>query len=140
MLTSKINTDGTVDLTAKQGTTWELTHSCFSDNARTIPISLSGLLARGQIRKDYKLTSPIILEFTCEVLALDEITNPNENKIVIRATAAQSSSIVIPKAQANLLAVYDVEAYSDDEEEFVERVMEGTFSMSPEVTRPIPTP
>jgi hypothetical protein len=130
MLTEKINSDGTVDITGKQGTTWSLIHSCFSDIARTIPFSVDGLLVRGQLRKDYRSTSPVVLELTCSVVPMDIDDNPDNNKISIGAIAEQSSLV------STLSGVYDVEVYNEDET-LVERVMEGKYLINPEVTRNI---
>jgi len=131
MLTSNINTNGTVDLIGKKGTTWTLIHSCFSDTARIVPITLTGLSLRGQLRADYKRNSPLVLELTCTLLDVDVDTNPDGNKIKIEATATETSNITI------LSGVYDVEAYSENDV-IVERVMEGKYMISPEVTRQVP--
>lgn len=133
MLTATINTNGTVDLVGKQGTTWALIHSCFLDAARTVPFTLTGLSLRGQLRKDYFKSSAAVLELTCTILDVDVDTNPNGNKIKIEATAIETSDFDV------LSGVYDVEAYSENDV-IVERVMEGKYRISPEVTRPIPVP
>jgi len=128
MITATLNDNGTVSLVGKQGTTWDIVLSVFSDNEATVPFNLADYSARGQYRKDYKITSPPLITFECAVLPLNAQTNPGQNKISIHADASASTACFVYSG------VYDIEIYTEDEES-VERVMEGSLVISREVTK-----
>lgn len=121
--------DDSVALEGQQGTTWSLELQFFEDAAQTIPKNLAGFLGRGQYRKDYKSTSPALLDFVCTVRDIDPITNPDNNKLLIEL-AADTSSAVTQKT-----GVYDIEIYNGVTA--VERILWGTLTITPEVTRPL---
>lgn len=128
MITATANSDGTVSLIGKQGTTWDIDVKVFEDDAKTIPMSLIGYSARGQMRKDYVPTSKVLIEFNCTIVPFDADTNPDNNIVHINATPDQSSSI------GNIASgVYDIEVYQGVD--ICERVLEGTLTISKEVTR-----
>jgi len=135
MITATANEDGTVDLVGKQGTTWSLPVQLFQDEAGTIPLEIAGTYeARGSCKKMYTTVLPF-LTFTCEVPAIDVDDNPNGNLILITAKPSDSSAI------KDTTGVYDVEIFTSDlegEDVIVERVLEGTITITPEVTKPIP--
>ena len=122
-------TSGTsVNLIGKQGTTWNIVISLFSDAGLTVPLSLAGYSARGQYRQSYAVGSPVVIEFSCTVLPVDPVTNPNNNKISINVPASTSTACTV------LGGYYDIEVYTAQDAS-VERVMEGSLSILQEVTR-----
>lgn len=120
-------TDDSVKLEGQQGTTWTLELELYDDAAQTVPKNLSGFLGRGQYRKDYKPTSPVIFDFVCTVRDLDVVSNPNNNKLLVELSADVSS------ATMQKTGVYDIEIYNGS---YVERILWGVLEISPEVTRP----
>lgn len=128
MIVATVDTDGEkINLVGKQGTTWDLTTKVFQDTAKTIPLSLIGYNARGQFKKDYQKTSPVLIEFNCSIMPYDAVDNPDNNTVLINVLPAQSSALSLTKG------VYDIEIYSGTD--IVERIMEGTLEISQEVTR-----
>lgn len=127
MITATVGNDGKIDLEGKQGTTWDLPIELYEDTANTIPFSLETYSARGQYRVNYTSTSPVLITFACTVLPFDEVTNPNWNKINIHADPVQSTVC------STLAGVYDIEIFQD--ETSVERVLEGSLTITPEVTK-----
>lgn len=127
MITASVGKDGKVNLVGKQGTTWSLVVQVFQDDLKTVPMNLNGYAARGQFKKDYVKSSPVLIEFNCTVLPLDLDSNPDQNKVLIEATPDQSSSVTIESG------VYDIEVYNGPL--IVERILEGSLTISKEVTR-----
>lgn len=127
MITATIDDDGNVSLVGKQGTSWNLPLELYEDEENTVPFSLAGYQARGQYRENYTPGAPILITFNCAVLGYDAATNPGTNKIEVSATPAQSTMCQV------LSGVYDIEIYQN--ENTVERVLEGTLTMTAEVTR-----
>lgn len=127
MIEATATTDGKINLIGKQGTTWDLPISLYEDSENTIPFSLDTYFARGQYRKNYNINSPILIEFTCTVLPFDAETNPDWNKIIVHADPELSTSCTV------FSGVYDIEVYQDEFN--VERVLEGTLVITPEVTK-----
>ncbi len=125
MLTAKANANGTVDLVGKQGTTWNIVVEVFTDEAGTVPMNLATCSAVGSFKETYQDESPL-LEFLCTILPYDEFTNPDNNKIEITAEPAMSSALT------TFSGVYDIEV---TDEVWVERILEGTLTISPEVTK-----
>jgi len=124
MLTATLNEDGKkVDLVGQQGTTWDLRIEVFEDDENTTPMDLSNYSARAQFRKDYKLTSPIIIEFDCEVdLAGDH------NGVTLHVDPEVSAEALVYHG------VYDVEVYTPDDVD-VKRIMQGSLVIDREVTK-----
>jgi len=125
MLIAKIHKNGTVELVGEQGTTWELTIECYSDELKLSPRPLTGYLARGAYKKSYRKDTPVQLAFTCVVLPYNASTNPYTNKIQISALPAESSAIT------EFFGVYDIEIYSGTDN--VARAMYGPMKVLPEV-------
>lgn len=126
MITATVVSGGKVHLEGKQGTTWDLPLELFEDDKNTIPFSLATYQARGQYRLNYNKTSPVLITFTCTVLPVGE-DNPNNNKILVHVDPSQSTACHV------LSGVYDIEIYQN--ETSVERVLEGTLTITPEVTK-----
>ena len=118
MITAVPQTDGTVNLVGKQGTTWVFYIDIWSDDAKTEAYPLTGFSARGVYKASTQPSSTDLIVFTCTVA---------DSKVTVSATAAQSSAVSILKG------VYDIELYNADES-IVERIMEGKLTMSQGVT------
>lgn len=129
MITAVANSDGTVDLNGKQGTTWSLGITFYRDSLRTEPLDLTGKQLRGQYRKDYKVTSLSLIDFVLTVDDLDSAENPDGNKAALFVSPSASSSVTV------LSGVYDIELYSPEDPLIVERIMQGRLIISPEVTK-----
>jgi hypothetical protein len=119
------------DLYIEQGATFykKLT---FKDSTGAL-IDLTSFTFRGQIRKTISNATKV-LDFTCTVL--DQVTNKGE--LDMSLTATQTSEIALD-AQDSPTRIpqdfcYDLEKV-DNVSGFVERVLEGVCSISPEVTR-----
>ena len=140
MITGRM-VDGIIELTGQQGTTWEFELDLYQDDANTIPFDLTGFLARGQYRKDRTADAKLLITFVCSVPAYDAISNPDRNKVVIKAEAAQSSLLNSSELRVNnapvLRGVFDVEVYKLDgsDEVNVMRPIEGNLIVTPEVTK-----
>jgi len=132
MITAAVSTinEGTVDLIGQQGTTWELEVQVYEDEENTVPMDLSAFSARGQYRKNYKDRSTVLLNFVCSIVPYDATTNPDVNKVLVQATPASSTSCT------RLSGVYDIEIYNGTD--VVERILEGTLTITPEVTKEAP--
>lgn len=124
---AKSNSDGSVDLIGKQGSTWRLTLELKqSDNT---PMDLTGYFARSHIKKDYSDVTPVA-QFTCVIL-----NPPTGGKISLYMDANTTASIPCgrsPKDPASVY-VYDVEIESANGE--VSRILEGRLFIDPEVTK-----
>lgn len=102
-------------LIIEQGSTFTLPLIISSS---TGPRDLSGYSARGQIRKSYPATT---------TLAVFNISGSldTSGSFAVTLTAGQTSQI-------NSNGVYDIELYSGS---YVERILSGSVTISPEVTR-----
>ena len=140
MITGRL-VDGKIELTGQQGTTWEYEIELYQDNANTIPFTLTDYFARGQYRKDKSPDSLLLIEFICTVLPYNQTSNPNNNKIKIKAEAAQSTALNDVGKRVNnqpvLKGVFDVEIYQIEgqTEVNVMRPVEGILIITPEITR-----
>lgn len=120
---------GTADLTAEQGATFyqKLT---LKDNTATL-IDLTGDTFRGKVKKKISATDTIV-SFTCVVL--DQSTNTGE--VEISLTPTQTAAIVLRKqngvTRTNEEFCYDIERVISGGA--VQRIMQGKFLVSPEVT------
>lgn len=122
-----LNSDGTVDITAKQGTTWRLTLELSQSNGQ--PVDLTGYSVRSHIRKNYTDTTPTAV-FTCSIL-----NPPTGGKIELLMDATTTASIKCgktPKESASTY-VYDIEIESA--EGFVTRILEGKIYIDAEATK-----
>lgn len=100
-----------------QGTTFFL--SLQPEGPDGVPINMDGYSVRGQIRKSYQSVTKV--DFTTEI-----IDSPN-GLFTISLTAQQTAAI---KEGRN---VYDIELFDSAGE--VIRLMEGSITVNPEVTR-----
>lgn len=120
----------TLNLTHEQGTTFTRTLT-FKD-ASDVTVDLTGQTFRGSIRR-IATDSKLIAAFTF-VLA-NQTTNRGE--VTMSLSASTSSAIKLTAQESAVrtseVFTYDVERVLADET--VERVLEGTFSISPEVTK-----
>lgn len=101
-----------------QGETFEMTLTVLTTDRR--PYNLSGFTVRSQAKNAYTDIDPIVT-FTTEVV------DPPSGKIRLSLTDEQTSALEFTKA------LYDVEIES--ETGFVTRVLQGTITLSREVTK-----
>lgn len=114
-----------LDLTVYKGSTFSrLIQWKTGDPA--IPVDLTGFTARMQIRKTVNSTD-ILDTLTSENNRLT-IYAPTEGRIRIDISAEQSAAYTFT------LAAYDLEIVSNDNQN-VQRLLQGSFSAIPEVTR-----
>lgn len=121
-----------VELVGKQGTTWG--PLVISLKSNSLPIDLTGYLARGQIRKTMSS------ENTIDGFVID-ITNEAGGELSLSMTAEDSALIECGPTwnHANSIYVWDVEIYKvlteDPLTEEVSRFFGGKLYIDPEVTR-----
>jgi hypothetical protein len=124
---------GNYNITCEQGSTFRRTLEIEQPNLELDPtgqtfepFSLSGYTARMQVRRTID-SNNFLLELTTENGNLT--INPNgttDNQIYIDVSASVTASV-------NSSGFYDIEIISADG--VVSRVLQGTFNLSPEVTR-----
>jgi hypothetical protein len=124
---------GNYNMTCQQGSTFSRTIEIEQPDLASdptgntfIPFDLSGYTARMQVRRTID-SSNVLLELTTSNGGLT--VNPIEgdtNKIFLYASANVTASV-------STSGVYDIEIISA--ENIVSRVLQGTFNLSPEVTR-----
>lgn len=110
---------GRLDLTIEQGATFSLSLSYQTADGRAV--SLAGYTARMQLRTSYEAADPAL-------------TLTTENGRISLGTDG-SIALTIPASITSTLTasgVYDLELVSGD---VVTRLVQGTYSVSPEVTR-----
>jgi len=94
-----------------------------------LPWDLTGYTARMQVRK-YMESSTTIAQLTTENLSTNRITlgnpDPEDGTITLFMRAEDTRSITVS-------GVYDIEIISPSNE--VDRILQGEFVLSPEVTR-----
>ena len=118
------------DLTAEQGATFSLLLTI--KDSSNVAVDLTGNTYAGQVRKKISDEDPVAT-FTCTVQ--NQITNTGE--LLISLTPAETSAIPMKSQNKQERTLeeyaYDIEAtYPDGSKE---RILEGIFSLSPEVTR-----
>lgn len=121
---------GIYNITIEQGTLFELLTVYATDAEGLLPIDLTGWAGRGQIRKkasDTDVAGTFVISIPSPLLG--------EVKIVL--SAASTSALVLKGSGYNDLVVYyyDIELYKISEPENVFRYLNGTASISPEVTK-----
>lgn len=122
-----VNSDGSVDITGKQGSTWKFILEVKQDNGAVM--DLTGYAVRGQIRKAYT-SADITKTFTCTIL-----TPASGGKIQYDLSATNTAAITCgktPKESASSY-VYDSEIESAGGD--VTRILEGKLFVDAEVTR-----
>lgn len=106
------------NISINQGESYNLDASLISSSGTNV--NLNGYSIRGQVRYSYGSTG-ILLDLE------PQITNYASGLINISLLPIETAALPIT------VAVYDIESYSG--ESVVNRVLNGTFSISPEVTR-----
>jgi hypothetical protein len=109
----------THNITIEQGATFLRTLTL--KNSDDTPFDLTGYTARGQIRRNHR-SGNVAASFTCT------ITDPTAGEIQIKLTAATTADLPIYDH------VYDIEIELTAAST-VSRILEGTVTVSPEVTR-----
>lgn len=127
-ISAVVNSDGSVDLTGKQGGTWTFTVTAYQSTGGPV-LDLTGYSARGQIRKTYASTD-IIKSFTFSI--------PSPTTGVVNVSMAASDTTAIPAGKlptdSASTYVYDIEIHTGSPET-VTRLMEGRLFIDPQVTR-----
>jgi hypothetical protein len=107
------------DISITQGQNYDLVAGI--TNASGQPVNISGYNVRGQVRYSYGSTG-ILLNLAPDIIsAVSGI-------IQISLTPSETASL------PTTVAVYDIEKYSENDV-VVNKVLNGTFTISPEVTR-----
>ena len=107
------------NISINQGESYNLDTSLISSSGTSV--NLSGYYLRGQVRYSYGSTG-VLLNLS------PTISNATGGAINVALTPAQTASL------PTTIAVYDIESYVSGEST-VNRVLNGLFSISPEVTR-----
>ena len=107
------------NISINQGESYNLDASLVTSSGTSV--NLSGYYLRGQARYSYGSTG-VLLDLN------PTITNATGGAISINLTPTQTASL------PSTIAVYDIESYISGEST-VNRVLNGLFSISPEVTR-----
>lgn len=120
----------TLNLTLEQGTTF--TRQLTFKDALDAPVNLTGQTFRGSIRR-VATDAKVIAQFTF-VLA-NQGTSPGVVTMSLPAATSSGIKLTAQTTAARTLEVfaYDVERVFGDGS--VERVLQGTISISPEVTK-----
>jgi hypothetical protein len=113
---------GKLRLTIEQGATWEVVLTWGIDGA---PVNLSGYSARMQARETHEATTTV-LSLTSSPAAGITLGGAL-GTITLAMTATQTAALAAGKY------VYDLELVSTNGE--VTRLVEGTLTVTPEVTR-----
>jgi hypothetical protein len=110
------------NISINQGESYNLDATLISSSGTKI--NLSGYDLRGQVRYSYGSTG-VLLNLA------PTVTNHTGGAININLTAEQTASL------PTTIAVYDIESFptGDGAPNIVNRVLNGLFSISPEVTR-----
>ena len=121
---------GTANLTAEQGATFY--QKLIIRDAEDALIDLTDDTFRGKVKKNVT-DETAVATFAFNIL--DQVTNKGEVEMTL--TAAQTAAITLRKQQVQERTTedfcYDVERELADGT--VQRIMQGKFSVSPEVTR-----
>lgn len=116
-----MQTPGKYDITLYQGASFE---RIFAWKIDDIPVNLNGYTARMQVRRDHP--APVAV-----------ITLTTENDGIVLGGSAGTITLQMSPEQTEALDaaqhVYDIELVSPADD--VYRILEGRFTISPEVTR-----
>jgi hypothetical protein len=107
------------NISINQGETYNLDYTLTNSNGS--PMNISGYSVRGQVRYSYGSTG-ILLDLN------PSIQNATGGGINVHLTPEQTAAL------PTTIAVYDIESYLAANNT-VSRVLNGTFSIAPEVTR-----
>lgn len=126
-ITAIAKSDGSVDLTGKQGGTWTFTVTANQPNGT--PMDLTGYSGRGQIRKAYD-SAAVTKSFTCTIPA------PTTGVVSVSMSASDTAGIPCGKLPTDTAStyVYDIELYTGSPETVI-RILEGKLFVDAEVTR-----
>lgn len=126
-----------------QGATFIETASFYNDEAKTDPLTMTGLEFRMQARTS-KDSPDIVLELISDGLDYesedsvhgtitlgDDSDGNTDNRLTLRIEASATANL--PGGTYR----YDLESVSTDDEPVVVRRLEGRFTVNPEVTRPV---
>ena len=104
--------------------TWDITIDQGSSWLRTLTFDqpLTGLSARGQIRRAHS-AADVLASFTASVV--------DENTLALSLSAATTATLPLTTSTR---WVYDIELHNGDDS-YVERIVEGSVTVTPEVTR-----
>jgi hypothetical protein len=120
---------GTYDFTLEQGATFERTLTIKDSNDD--PIDLTGFTFSAQIRKKY---SDAVSYGDFTFVILNQVSNTGQVRMSMSATV--TSAIPVDKADSSAKKTtsycYDVEMNTGSK---IDRIIQGTISVSPEVTR-----
>lgn len=129
-----VNTDGTVDILAKQGEHWEF--SVTVTDVQGTPIDLTGYTAVSQIKTSYQ-SDTAVASFTATVsdpangkvdLYLDPATT---SQITAAPTSIDGVKLKNLKVGSPGVYVYDVKVYTTDK---AYRILEGKLAVDPGVS------
>jgi hypothetical protein len=112
---------GKYNFICPQGATFSKQLSYLIDS---IPVNLTGYTARMQVREKHS-SSSVVLDLSTEN---NSITLGGQSGSILINISASNTSSIFAKTY-----VYDLELESSDG--FVVRLLEGTFNVTPEVTR-----
>jgi Na+/serine symporter len=113
-------TPGLVNFVCPQGSTFRRTLTYTLDN---VPIDLSGYSSRLQVREAYYSTDPVVSLVSGSGITMGGSAGTIDILISASATSAFPTGV----------HVYDLEIVSPSN--IVDRLIEGTFNVTPEVTR-----
>lgn len=121
-----LNTDGSVDITAKQGATWEIEMTLTDDADQ--PLDLTGWSFRGQIRKKYSSLTPVAsFDFTD--------STPASGIVVAKVAASVTAAIPCKEKTSDNLYYYDMERYQGSPEVVRKDLPRGKLYVIPEATK-----
>lgn len=115
-------TPGLVNFVCPQGTTFRRTITYKIDD---LPVDLSGYSSRLQVREAYYSTDPLV-----------NLSSGSIGGITLGGSAGTINILIDAEVTAEFPTgnhVYDLEIISPSE--YVDRIIEGTFTVTPEVTR-----
>lgn len=113
---------GVYDIVCEQGSTFRRTFRWLDSNEQAV--DLTGFTAEMHVRTNHKAATTIVELST----GLGGITiSPSEGRVQIELSATQTAALPVVKG------VYDLELRSSGG--IVTRLLEGKFTVSPEVTR-----
>ena len=121
------------NLTIEQGATWRDTYTLLQPApvgtpiADMLPIDLSGYSARMQVRPDYASTT-VLIELSTDNTRIT--ITPLTGTLALFISDADTTALAFTDASA----VYDLELIQPGGE--VIRLLRGTVTLSPEVTKP----
>lgn len=125
--------DGTVSLVGKQGTTWELFLTLKHPDGS--PLNLTGYILRGQFRASYSAVEKT--DIACSIVSASEgKVSISVAAILTADIAAYKDSVDITKLKSYKgtgVYVYDIEMV--DIAGKVSRILEGKLYVDPEVTK-----